>query len=55
VPELEKPPSLPAEPSTPDDFPTGWKLEKDSWHFHRRFYVIFRREAFLSKAVKAWD
>jgi hypothetical protein len=26
-----------------DDFPTGWKLEKDSWHFHRRFYAIFRR------------
>jgi hypothetical protein len=23
--------------------PTGWQLTKDSWHFHRRFYAIFRR------------
>jgi len=43
VPEPEKPPSLPAEPLAPDDFPVGWELSKDSWHFHRRFYAIFRR------------
>jgi hypothetical protein len=27
----------------PDDFPIGWELKKDSWHFHRRFYAIFKR------------
>jgi hypothetical protein len=32
-----------AAPAAPDDFPTGWELSKDSWHFHRRFYAIFRR------------
>jgi len=26
-----------------DDFPTGWQLTKESWHFHRRFYRLFRR------------
>ena len=26
-----------------DDFPTGWHLAKESWHFHRRFYAVFRR------------
>jgi hypothetical protein len=26
-----------------DDFPTGWKLTKESWYFHRRFYRVFRR------------
>ena len=26
-----------------DDFPTGWELSKESWHFHRRFFRIFRR------------
>ena len=25
------------------DFPIGWELSKESWHFHRRFYAIFRR------------
>jgi hypothetical protein len=25
------------------DFPVGWELKKESWHFHRRFYAIFRR------------
>jgi hypothetical protein len=44
-PSLPKP--KPAEPppasASPDDFPTGWELKKDSWHFHRRFYAIFRR------------
>jgi hypothetical protein len=25
------------------DFPTGWELSKESWHFHRRFYAIFKR------------
>jgi hypothetical protein len=37
------PPHHRPEAASPDDFPTGWKLEKDSWHFHRRFYAIFRR------------
>jgi hypothetical protein len=27
----------------PDDFPIGWALTKESWHFHRRFFRIFRR------------
>jgi hypothetical protein len=26
-----------------DDFPIGWDLKKESWHFHRRFYAVFRR------------
>jgi hypothetical protein len=26
-----------------EDFPIGWELRKESWHFHRRFYAIFRR------------
>jgi hypothetical protein len=25
------------------DFPIGWALTKESWHFHRRFFRIFRR------------
>ena len=25
------------------DFPIGWQLRKESWHFHRRFYRVFRR------------
>jgi hypothetical protein len=29
-----------AEPA--DDFPIGWELRKESWHFHRRFHRIFR-------------
>ena len=43
------PPPPPApEAATPaaapsDDFPIGWELRKESWHFHRRFYAIFRR------------
>jgi hypothetical protein len=47
-------PAKPAEPPThptpapppetsPDDFPIGWEWKKDSWHFHRRFYAIFKR------------
>jgi hypothetical protein len=36
----EEPPPLPTEP---DDFPAGWELKKESWHFHRRFYAIFKR------------
>jgi hypothetical protein len=27
----------------PEDFPEGWALTKESWHFHRRFYRVFRR------------
>jgi hypothetical protein len=26
-----------------EDFQTGWELRRESWHFHRRFYAIFRR------------
>jgi hypothetical protein len=26
-----------------DDFPIGWELSKESWHFHRRFFAVFRR------------
>jgi hypothetical protein len=26
-----------------EDFPIGWALTKESWHFHRRFFRIFRR------------
>ena len=26
-----------------EDFPTGWELRRESWHFHRRFYTVFRR------------
>jgi hypothetical protein len=26
-----------------EDFPVGWELKKESWHFHRRFHAIFRR------------
>jgi hypothetical protein len=44
-PSPAKPP--PAEPppasASPDDFLTGGCLERNSWHFHRRFYAIFRR------------
>jgi hypothetical protein len=37
-------PLAPIESAEPnDDFPTGWCLERNSWHFHRRFYAIFRR------------
>ncbi len=27
----------------PDDFPIGWQLNKESWHFHRKFYRKFHR------------
>ena len=26
-----------------EDFPIGWELSKESWHFHRRFFAVFRR------------
>src|SRR6516225_3455452 len=33
-----------AEPTAEaDNFPLGWELRKESWHFPRRFYAIFRR------------
>ena len=44
-----EPPSLPSPAPRPEhtaeaeDFPIGWELKKDSWHFHRRFYAVFRR------------
>jgi hypothetical protein len=38
VPEPVMPAARPS-----DDFPIGWKLKKESWHFHRRFYAIFKR------------
>jgi hypothetical protein len=37
-------PALQLKPSAEvDDFPMGWELSKESWHFHRRFYAVFRR------------
>ena len=33
-----------AEPTAEaDNCPLGWELRKESWHFPRRFYAIFRR------------
>ena len=44
TPTIEPQPApLPASSTEPDDFPTGWELSKESWHFHRRFYAIFKR------------
>jgi hypothetical protein len=46
VPAVWSPPSPAPEPqatTAADDFPTGWELRKESWHFHRRFFAIFRR------------
>ena len=41
---LETFPAATIPPSAePDDFPIGWSLNKESWHFHRRFYRVFRR------------
>jgi hypothetical protein len=34
---------LPTATASDDDFPTGWDLRKESWHFHRRFFAVFRR------------
>jgi hypothetical protein len=43
-PALEAFPAATIPPSAePDDFPIGWSLNKESWHFHRRFYRVFRR------------
>jgi hypothetical protein len=47
APTVSPPPSPPAPQSAhtaeAEDFPIGWDLKKDSWHFHRRFYAVFRR------------
>jgi hypothetical protein len=40
--ELQQAP-LRASSTERDDFPTGWELKKESWHFHRRFFAIFKR------------
>jgi hypothetical protein len=45
---FEQPASPPPEAAMPvaappDDFPIGWELRKESWHFHRRFHAIFKR------------
>jgi hypothetical protein len=37
------PPSAPEHTAEAEDFPIGWELRKESWHFHRRYYAIFRR------------
>ena len=48
LPPIAAPP-LPSSTPQPEataeaaDFPIGWDLKKDSWHFHRRFYAIFKR------------
>jgi hypothetical protein len=37
-------PQLKPEPTAEgDNFPLGWELRKESWHFHRRFYAVLRR------------
>jgi hypothetical protein len=43
VPPLPAPAPQPEAAIEADDFPTGWELAKNSWHFHCRFYAIFRR------------
>jgi hypothetical protein len=45
---FEQPASTPAPlagtaDAPPDEFPIGWELRKESWHFHRRFFTIFKR------------
>jgi hypothetical protein len=42
-PPLPSPAPPPEHFAEPDDFPIGWELSKESWHFHRRFYAIFKR------------
>ena len=42
-PPLPAPAPQPEAATAPDDFPIGWDLKKESWHFHRRFYAIFKR------------
>jgi hypothetical protein len=41
------PPSAPspeqASVTETDNCATGWVLKKESWHFHRRFFAIFKR------------
>ena len=32
-----------------EDFPIGWALTKESWHFHRRFFRVFRRPMALGE------
>jgi hypothetical protein len=50
-PPRQRPEALPlptaAMPS--DDFPIGWDLRKESWHFHRRFHAIFKRPMHLGE------
>ena len=36
-------PLLPTAAAEPENFPTGWVLSKESWHFHRRFFRVCRR------------
>jgi hypothetical protein len=42
-PPLPSPAPPPEHTAEAEDFPTGWELRKESWHFHRRFYAIFKR------------
>jgi hypothetical protein len=42
-PPLPSPAPQPEHLTEPDDFPIGWELSKESWHFHRRFFAIFKR------------
>jgi len=42
-PELPSLPTSAPEAAAADDFPIGWELRKESWHFHRRFFAIFKR------------
>jgi hypothetical protein len=36
------------------DFPIGWVLKKNSWHFHRRFYAVFRRPMERGEYPTCW-
>ena len=42
-PPVPSPTPAPEPVAEPEDFPEGWALTKESWHFHRRFFRIFRR------------
>jgi hypothetical protein len=41
------PPSAPEHTVEAEDFPIGWELRKESWHFPRRYYAIFKRRPCL--------
>jgi hypothetical protein len=46
-PESQQPAAVavppPEQTTEAEDFLIGWELRKESWHFHRRYYAIFKR------------